>query len=100
MKVMRCGCEVEVIKSGKWPCGVCGKGVGGNSIQCIQCKVWIHKRCSGIKGRISSNGNFKCVKCDGAQAVDTVVDKKISLILEQGVECEYVSKFLLPWRHD
>ena len=30
---------------GKWPCGVCGKGVGCNSIQCTKCVKWIHKKC-------------------------------------------------------
>ena len=29
---------------GKWPCGVCGKGVEANSVQCTVCKKWIHKR--------------------------------------------------------
>ena len=36
--------------SGKWPCGVCGKEVGRNSVLCTQCGKWIHKRCSGVKG--------------------------------------------------
>ena len=50
-KVMRCRVDTgKVVKSGKYPCGVCGKGVGANSIQCTSCKAWIHKRCSGIKG--------------------------------------------------
>ena len=34
------------------PCGVCGRGVGSNSIQCISCQKWIHKKCSGIKGSV------------------------------------------------
>jgi len=33
-----------------WPCGVCGRGVGSNSIQCTSCHKWVHKKCSGIKG--------------------------------------------------
>jgi len=28
----------------RWPCGVCGRDVGSNSIQ------WVHRKCSGIKG--------------------------------------------------
>ena len=28
----------------KWPCGVCSKGVGVNSILCQACNLWIHKR--------------------------------------------------------
>ena len=26
------------VNSGKWPCGVCGKGVQANSVQCTVCK--------------------------------------------------------------
>ena len=35
------------------PCGVCGKGVQANSVQCTVCKKWIHKRCSGVRGDLS-----------------------------------------------
>jgi len=37
-------------KAAKWPCGVCGRGVGSNSIQSTSCNKWVHKKCSGIKG--------------------------------------------------
>ena len=37
-------------KAVRWPCGVCGRGVGSNSIQCTSCHKWVHKKCSGIKG--------------------------------------------------
>ena len=39
-----------VCKAVRWPCGVCDRGVGSNSIQCISCQKWVHKKCSGIKG--------------------------------------------------
>ena len=32
------------VNSGKCPCGVCGKGVPANSVQCTVCKKWIHNR--------------------------------------------------------
>jgi len=38
------------LKAVRWPCGVCGRGVGNNSIQCTNCKKWVHRKCSGIKG--------------------------------------------------
>ena len=38
-----------IVNSGKWPC-VCGKGVQVNSVQCIVCTKWIHKRCSSVRG--------------------------------------------------
>ena len=37
-------------KAARWPCGVCGRGVGSNLIQCTSCHKWVHKKCSGIKG--------------------------------------------------
>ena len=32
----------KVEEKDKWPCGVCKKGVGNNSILCHGCKKWIH----------------------------------------------------------
>jgi len=50
-KVMISGeCQKPVQKAARWPCGVCGRCVGSNSIQCTSCQKWIHKKCSGIKG--------------------------------------------------
>jgi len=34
----------------RWPCGVCGRGTGNNSIQCTRCQKWVYGKCSGIKG--------------------------------------------------
>jgi len=39
-------------KAVRWPCGVCGRGVGNNSIQCTSCQRWVYRKCSGIKGSI------------------------------------------------
>ena len=44
--------DKPVQKSARWPCGVCGRGVGSNSVQCTSCRKWVHKKCSGIKGSI------------------------------------------------
>jgi len=44
-------------KAVRYPCGVCGRGVGNSSIQCTSCRRWVHGRCSGIKG-----GMYKVVK--------------------------------------
>jgi len=40
-------------KAVRWPCGVCSKGVGSNSLQCTSCQKWVHKKCSGIKHSMS-----------------------------------------------
>ena len=37
-------------KAVRWPCGVCVRGVGKNSIQYTSCKMWVHRKCGGIKG--------------------------------------------------
>jgi len=38
------------MKAVRWPCGVYGRGVGNNSIQCTSCQKWVQRKCSGIKG--------------------------------------------------
>ena len=45
-KVMRCQVRIgQAEDSGKYPCGVCREGVGDNSIKCVACHRWVHKRC-------------------------------------------------------
>ena len=66
-KVMVCGEKdnkggYEV--SGRYPCGVCGKGLGRNSLMCTACDKWVHKRCSGIKGKLEKVcESFVCKSC-------------------------------------
>ena len=63
-KVMRCRVKgVQAENSGKWPCSVCRKGVGRNSIRCVSCNKWVHKKCSNVKGRLNTVADFKCPTC-------------------------------------
>ena len=55
-------------RNAKWLCGVCSKGVGVNSILCQTCNLWIHKRCSGVKGALKKESMFRCKKCKGESA--------------------------------
>ncbi|XP_057298413.1 uncharacterized protein LOC130629284 [Hydractinia symbiolongicarpus] len=55
-------CDLVV---GKWPCGVCRKEVGSNSIFCQTCKHWVHKKCSSISGRLRADIQFVCKRCKG-----------------------------------
>ena len=49
-------CRLRILDfSGEHSCGVCRKGVGDNSILCVKCLRWVHKRCSGISGKLKSN---------------------------------------------
>ena len=51
-------------KAVRWPCGVCSKGVGSNSLQCTSCQKWVHKKCSGIKCSMSKVvKSFICTGC-------------------------------------
>ena len=47
----------------KYPCSVCGKGRERNSVQCTKCQHWVHKRCSGVRGRLTREKIFSCKKC-------------------------------------
>ena len=55
-----------IVFFGKWPCGVCGKGVQANHVQCTVCKKWINKQRSGVRGDLSRVAHgFRCRQCDG-----------------------------------
>ena len=72
-KIMESGINLDVLKkSGKYPCGVCQSGVGSsNAIFCGGCKRWVHKKCSGIKGPLRPDPDFRCARCLGtARAID------------------------------
>ena len=79
-----------IVNSGKWPCGVCGKGVQGNYVQCTVCKKLIHKRCRGVCGDLSRVADcFRCRRCDGTiQEVDLAED-----LMVHGETYEYVKSF-------
>jgi len=83
-KVMCCRVRSgQVENSGKWPCGVCRKGVGVNSIFCIGCKQWVHKRCSGLTGSLNAVVGFKCRRCVEGTGYEEV---------EREIEIEHVGK--------
>src|SRR6478735_8316429 len=69
----------------RYPCGVCNKGVRNNSIFCTKCKKWIHKRCSKVKGKISSNDGFQCPKCNNlVSSKDSETEKILRLKKKSG----------------
>ena len=77
------------LPEGKYPCGVCHKGVASNSIFCNHCSCWVHKRCSGIKGRLEAIVNYKCKSCENLQEQHEE-NKKILL---DSIEYEVVDQF-------
>ena len=68
--------EKEVWKRRRrWPCAVWRKGVGSNSILCKSCKCWVHKTCSGIRGRLEVVPDFKCAFCAGKQVTPSRAER-------------------------
>ena len=74
-------------KAARWPCGVCNKGVGSNSLQCTRCQKWVHKKYSGIKGSMSKVAkSFICSGClhpvtsKGRTSVDIGASTKLELV--------------------
>src|SRR3989441_7327005 len=78
--------------SGKYPCGICRKGVGRNSARLsTSYKKWIHRRCGGVVGRLAKVGDFKCRNSSEGGAKE--VNEVRQFVLEAGEELEDVDKF-------
>src|SRR5580692_11344898 len=87
-KVLKCRVRVgQKEDAGKWPCGVCRKGVGSNSIYCVLCKKWIHKACSGVKFKVTANANFQCSMCTIGNSDDTTEFRELSFRNTDKLDC-------------
>ena len=71
--------RVQKEDSGKHPCGLCRKEVESNSILCVECLGWVHKRCSGIKGKLKSNVDFRCRRCLDEGLAGTVLEREVEI---------------------
>ena len=76
-KILVTGKETEQIRSGRYPCGVCGRGVGINSVLCVECNLWCHKRCSGLQS-VAKASNFVCPSCVRGDSGGTPVDYAVT----------------------
>ena len=89
-KVMLSGVQNgPVFSSGQYPCAVCCKGVASNSIFCTYCNKWVHKRCSGITGNLTTVKDFKCRTCSDPSPDND----KIKSVELNGTEYEVVDQF-------
>ena len=77
-------------KTAGWPCGICGRGVGNNSIQYTSCQKWVHKKCSSIKGSISKA--MKPFICRGCVTPVTGMGRT-SVYIGVSAILEFVDKF-------
>ena len=66
-------------KTGKFPCSVCLKGVGRNSILCPACKCWVHAKCRCLKGQLAKATNFVCSQCSSGAVADRNNEEKVML---------------------
>ena len=93
-KVMRSGKSGgEIVKTGRWPCAVCGKGVGANSIQCSDCCGWVNKRRSGARCPLVTIQSFRCRICLTDEEVRCEEERMENLNLENEEVLEGVRKF-------
>ena len=94
IKVMRRGKSGgEIVKTGRWPCAVSGKGDGANSIQCTDCCGWVYKRCSGARCPLVTIQSFRCRICLTDEGIRSEGERIENLNLENGEVLEGVSKF-------
>ena len=92
-KVLKCQTDSgSGVSSAKWPCGVCKKGVGSNSIQCKKCTKLIHKKCSDIKGKLKPDSNFQCKICSSRIQDLPIVDIK-EIDMDEDGKLEMVQQF-------
>ena len=57
---MICGTSLDLLQiSGRFPCAVCCTGVDSTF-----CKLWVHKKCSGLK-RLTEDPDYRCTQCQG-----------------------------------
>ena len=91
-KIMISGRNLGTLKdSGRFPCAVCRSGVGSNSIFCNGCSHWVHKKCSGIIGRLNDDASFRCGRCLGtARPIDV---RPCSSMTLDGEDLEVVDSF-------
>ena len=79
------------VDGSKFPCGVCNKGVGINSIKCHACDFWVHKCCSNIKGPVKPDTDFKFKKCRSEVSNASIPNSEPVVISDE--EIEKVSSF-------
>ena len=73
--------------SGQHPCAVCNRGVGVNSIFCISCDKWCHKRCTGLSSFAGIDEHaYVCPVCSGTLQRPVQADE--SIVLDRGTIAE------------
>ena len=62
-----------------------------NSIQCSQCMYWVHKKCSGVRGRLAEDPDYVCPRCcDQARPID---NRPVTQVDVDGTQLDVESNF-------
>ena len=69
--LLRCGDIAQNPGPTKWPCPKCRKSAATRSVQCNNCKEWIHLACSSLSGYRSYSTSFTCGYCPSTSASNT-----------------------------
>ena len=93
-KILVSGKECEsVVTSGEYPCGVCGRGVGANSVLCTECGKWVHKRCSGLQS-VTRARDYVCPACTRrGQGIPSQTDDSVVIGTAESEVVEEVESF-------
>ena len=73
-------------------CGVCGEGVGCNSIQCTKCQRWVHHRRSDVPRQVSLLSCRNVFVCRACLGHNCTLEKKLEFKRGEDV-LEEVEKF-------
>jgi hypothetical protein len=69
----------EMEETGRWPCGVCCKGVRSNALAYTRCKKWVHKRGSDVKGSLQKVSEMLVCKICLGKVKATVTHKGMNI---------------------
>ena len=80
----------KVREERKFSWAISRKGAETNSIVWQFCKYWVHKRCSGIKGKLKEDGEFRCHTYANEE---TDIAKERTCLWLNGQSLEILEKF-------
>ena len=69
------GEKAEVVTSVRYPCAVCGKGVGHNSVLKTICGLWCRNQCSGVRNIVNAQ-DFQCPTFKGQNQIEELHDNR------------------------
>ena len=93
-KIMWCRLSMgQAEDSGEHPCGVCREKSWRQLNLCVECRRWVHTRCSGISGNLKGYADFHYRRClEGENGLSQSVLLK-EVVIKPNMKLECVPKF-------